>query len=316
MPHIQNQLASKPILLSVVSYTEASSKLVDSELQLIKGNNNISEAYYRLKSVNRNKSIIYKSIKGILKNFSKNKEEVEDIVSESLFLLQKASLKYFEEARSINFHQYAITFIRESIKEYRSKWNGLSGSDKNELIHTAIKIIKNKNYKSGERLNYKEAKCLANHFNLCEKKGYKKIWELESLHYEKKSIWEKVNNDNGGEEEICLTDNLNCGIAISENIKSYNNSLENISALEVNSNQEELKKNKNIFDIFKFQLNDNEKIIFEKRMYCNKEDEIKLKEISSLLNISIQRVSKIEKNIKKKLKNFYCVENEKITGIK
>jgi RNA polymerase sigma factor (sigma-70 family) len=316
MPYIQNQLATNPVLLSVVNYTEASSKLVDNELNLVKGNNNISEAYYNLKSVNRNKSIIYKSIKGVLKNFSKNREEVEDIVSESLFLLQKASLKYFEEVRSINFQQYAITFIRESIKEYRSKWNGLSGSDRNELIHTAIKIIKNKNYKSGDRLNYEEAKCLAKHFNLCEEKGYKKIWELESLHYEKKSIWKNVTNDNGREEEIYITDNLNCAITISENIKSYYNSPENISALEVNSNQEELEKNKKIFYLFKLQLNSNEKLIFEKRMYCNKEDEMKLKEISTLLNISIQRVSKIENNIKKKLKNFYSVENKKITGIK
>lgn len=316
MPYIQNQLASNQILLSVVSYTEASSKLVNNELNLVKGNSNICEAYYHLKSVNRNKSIIYKSIKGVLKNFSKNKEEVEDIVSESLFLLHKASLKYFEEARSINFQQYAITFIRESIKEYRSKWNGLSGSDKNELIHTAIKIIKNKNYKSGDRLNYKEAMCLAKHFNLCEEKGYKKIWELESLHYEKKSIWKKVTSDDGREEEIYITDNLNCGIATSGNVKSYNNSPENISALEENSKQEELEKNQKILSRFKFQLNNNEKIIFEKRMYCNKEDEIKLKEISNLLNISIQRVSKIENNIKKKLKNFYSVENKKITGIK
>ena len=316
MPYIQNQLASNPVLLSVVDYTKASSRLINNELDLVKGNTNISEAYYRLKSVNRNKSIIYKSIKSILKNFTKNREEVEDIVSESLFLLQKASLKYFEEARSINFQQYAVTFIRESIKEYRSKWNGLSGSDRNELIHTAIKIIKNKNYKSGDRLNYEEAKCLAQHFNLCGEKGYKKIWELESLHYEKKSIWKNITNDNGREEEIYITDNLNCGITISENIKSYYNSPENISALEVNSNQEELEKNKKIFDLFKSQLNSNEKLIFEKRMYCNKEDEIKLKEISALLNISIQRVSKIENDIKKKLKNFYSIENKKITGIK
>ena len=51
-------------------------------------------------------------------------------------------------------------------------------------------------------------------------------------------------------------------------------------------------------------------------MYCNKEDEIKLKEISNLLNISIQRVSKIESDIKNKFKNFYTIENKKITGIK
>mgnify|MGYP006080838339 FL=1 len=313
---ILNKLASNPIILSVVNYTDASSALVANELELIKGNSNICEAYYLLKSNNRSKSIIYKSIKGILKNFNKNKEDVEDVVSEALFLLHKSSLKYFEEVRTINFQQYAITFIRESIKEYRSKWNGLSGSDRNELIHTAIKVIKNKNYKSGERLNYKEAKCLANHFNLCRESGYKKIWELESLHYEKKSIWKKTTNEDGKEEEIYLTDNLNCGIVISDNIKSFNNSPENVSALEVNSNQEELEKNRNIFKLFNFQLNENEKLIFAKRMYCNKEDEIKLKEISNLLNISIQRVSKIESIIKNKFKNFYTIENKKTTGIK
>ena len=313
---ILNKLASTPIILSVINYTVASSSLVANELELVKGNSNICEAYYLLKSSDRNKSIIYKSIKGVLKNFSKNKEDVEDVVSEALFLLHKSSLKYFEEARTINFQQYAITFIRESIKEYRSKWNGLSGSDRNELIHTAIKVIKNKNYKSGDRLNYKEARCLANHFNLCRESGYKKIWELESLHYEKKSIWKKTTNEDGKEEEVYLTDNINCGITISDNIKSYNNSPENVSALEVNSNQEELENNRKIFNLFRFQLNKNEKIIFEKRMYCNKEDEIKLKEISSLLNISIQRVSKIESGVKIKFKQFYTVENKKITGIK
>ena len=109
---------------------------------------------------------------------------------------------------------------------------------------------------------------------------------------------------------------MNCGITISENIKSFNNNPENISALEVNSNQEELENNRKILNLFKLQLNQNEKIIFEKRMYCNKEDEIKLKEISDLLNISIQRISKIESNIKNKFKRFYTVENKKITGIK
>ena len=71
-----------------------------------------------------------------------------------------------------------------------------------------------------------------------------------------------------------------------------------------------------IFKKFKLQLNKNEKIIFEKRIYCNKEDEVKLKELSALLNISIQRISKIESQIKEKLKSFYSVENKKITDIK
>ena len=66
----------------------------------------------------------------------------------------------------------------------------------------------------------------------------------------KKSIWKKTTNEDGKEEEIYLTDNLNCGIVISDNIKSFNNSPENVSALEVNSNQEELEKNRNIVLIF------------------------------------------------------------------
>ena len=223
--------------------------------------------------------------------------------------MRKASLKYFETERSFNFSAYAITFIRESIKQYRSKWNGLNGSDRNELIHTAIRIIKNKNYKSGEKLNYNEAKCLANHFNLCNKTGFKKIWELEALHYEKKPIWKTIKNDNGKEEEIYIIDNL-------DYIQSFKNCPENLSALEVNSKKEDLKNSKIIFNNFKLQLNSNEKIIFEKRIYCNKEDEIKLKDLSILLKISIQRISKIESQIKEKLKFFYTIENKKITDIK
>ena len=86
--------------------------------------------------------------------------------------------------------------------------------------------------------------------------------------------------------------------------------------MEVNSRQEDLENSKKIFKKFKLHLKENEKIIFEKRIYCNKEDEIKLKELSALLNISIQRISKIESQIKEKLKSFYSVENKKITDIK
>ena len=309
MPNLQKKLASNLINFSVVNYTQAADILINQELSLIKNKSNLLDAYVNLEPKKRHKSIIYKAIIGSLKNHSKNREDVEDVLSEALFLLRKASLKYFETDRSFNFTAYAITFIRESIKEYRSKWNGLSGSDRNELIHTAIRIIKNKNYKSGEKLSYKEAKCLANHFNLCCKTGYKKIWQLEALHYEKKAIWKLKTNEDGKEEETCIIDNL-------DYIKSFNNCSENISALEVNSRQEDLENSKNIFKKFKLHLNENEKIIFEKRIYCNKEDEVKLKELSALLNISIQRISKIESQIKEKLKSFYSVENKKITDIK
>ena len=309
MPNLQKQLASNQINLSVVDYTQAANYLINQELSLIRNKSNLLDAYLSLEPRKRHKSIIYKAIISSLKNVSKNREDVEDMLSEALFLLRKASLKYFEKERSFNFTAYAITFIRESIKEYRSKWNGLSGSDRNELIHTAIRIIKNKNYKSGEKLTYKEAKCLASHFNLCSKTGYKKIWQLEALHYEKKPIWKLNTNNNGKEDEICVIDNL-------DYIKSFINCPENISSLEATSNQEELKNFKKIFNKFKLQLNENEKIIFERRIYCNKEDEVKLKELSTLLNISIQRISKIESQIKEKLKSFYCIENKKITDIK
>ncbi len=309
MPNLQKQLASNLINFSVVDYTRAADDLISQEILLIKNKCNLLDAYVNLEPKKRHKSIIYKAIKSTLKNHSKNKEDAEDVLSEALFLLRKASLKYFETERSFNFTAYAITFIRESIKEYKSKWNGISGSDRNELIHTAIRIIKNKNYKSGNRLNYKEARCLANHFNLCKKTGYKKIWELETLHFEKKAIWKLKTNEDGQEEEACIIDNL-------DYIKSFNNCSENISALEVNSRQEDLENSKKIFKKFKLQLNENEKIIFEKRIYCNKEDEVKLKELSTLLNISIQRISKIESQIKEKFKSFYSVENKKITDIK
>ncbi len=308
MLNLQNQLASN-LNFSVINYTQAANKLINQELVLIKNKSNLLDAYINLNPEKRHKSIIYKAISNSLKNHSKNREDVEDLLSEALFLLHKASLKYFETERSFNFTAYAITFIRESIKEYKSKWNGLSGSDRNELIHTAIRIIKNKNYKSGEKLTYKEAKCLASHFNLCSKTGYKKIWQLEALHYGKKPIWKLNTNKNGKEDEICVIDNL-------DYIKSFINCPENISSLEANSNHEELKNFKKIFNKFKLRLNENEKIIFEKRIYCNKEDEVKLKKLSNLLNISIQRISKIESQIKEKLKSFIAVENKNITVIK
>jgi len=316
MPNIQNQLATTQLNLSVVHWTKLSDNLVNQELSLISGQTNLVEAYVNLSPKKRQKSIIYKSISTYLKNYLNNKEDIEDIISEAFYLLRKASFKYFETERSFNFSAYAITYIRESIKEYRSKWNGLSGSDRNELIHTAIRIIKNKNYKSGERLNYEEAKHLSNHFNLCKKNGYKKIWELEALHFEKKSIWKREINENGTEEEKYILDDLKCGISNSDNIKSFDNCLENISALEVNSNQEELIRSKKIFNQFKSKLNEKEKIIFDKRIYCNKEDEVKLKELSLILEISIQRINKIESNIKEKLKSFYCIEKNKTTDIK
>ena len=58
------------------------------------------------------------------------------------------------------------------------------------------------------------------------------------------------------------------------------------------------------------------KVIFEKRMYCEKENEIKLKDLSKLLNISIQRISLIEKNLKNQFKKYFNIEKNKIEDIK
>jgi len=308
------QVAGQKALITLINFTEASEALVDKELELVKNNANLARAFCTLSPNGRKESIIYRAIKHLLKisHYYNNKENTEDVVSEALFLLKEASLKFFEENRSINFEQFATVHIRESIKGYLSKTNGLSSSDQNNLIHTAIKIIKKKT--DNCRLSYDQAKHLAKCYNLCEKNGYKKIWRLESLHFDKISLWQKVTNEDGGEEEICIADK--------KQIDLYDNSFQNdfndpAILFDEIENQKELDKNKIILNNFNKSLNKtNEKIIFEKRLYCVSENPLKLKDLAKLLSISLQRVSTIENNIKKKLKNFYTVENKIITDIK
>jgi RNA polymerase sigma factor (sigma-70 family) len=223
-------------------------------------------------------------------------------------LLKIASEKFLEKKREINFEQFAITYVRENIKKYRSKLNGLNGSDKNELIHSAIKIIKNNNQRPAGRLKFSEIKKIVDHFNLDEKKGYKKVWELESIHLEKKPLW--IKNNQNEDEEICLIDNLNNKVSIS------NFSNENIATIDILIDLENKKKFKEIIKKFFVDLNEQEKIIFQKRLFNEKDCYEKLKDISKKLNISIQRINKIEKNLKIKLKNYFIVENKKLTGIK
>ena len=93
-------------------------------------------------------------------------------------------------------------FILEKIlKSYINKYNKLNSSDKNELIHTAIKQIKksDKAYLTTKQINK-----LINYFNLDPIKGIKKIWQLESLHFENISLWKKLDNKDGFEEEVVL----------------------------------------------------------------------------------------------------------------
>ena len=327
MPNLQKKLASNPVLLTVVDFTRASNALVAKELEIIKGETDLCLAYSNLNPSQRKKSLIYRSLKKVFNpsiyRYENDKENTEDIVSEALCLLKEASIKFFEKNRDYNFEQFAVVYIREGIKGYRSKWNNLNGSNRNELIHSAIRAIKNKNCKAGERLNYLEAKHLAKHFNLCKTSGYKIIWELESLHFEKQADWKKVDFGDG-EEEVHVTEIFKKGnslphnIGISNNIKSHHNSPEIRSSSENLFICEEKNNKKKIINQFKKTCLNNHihKTIFDKRMCCRKEDELKLKSLSDLLGISIQRISIIEKNIKKKFESYYTVEKEKIEDIK
>lgn len=308
------QVAGQKALITLINLTNASEALVATELEIVKNNSNLTQAYCTLSTDSRKKSIIYRAIKHLLKIslYYNNRENTEDVVSEALFLLKEASLKYFEETREINFEQFAIVHIRESIKGYLSKTNGLSSSDQNNLIHTAIKIIKKKT--DNCRLSFDQAKHLAKCYNLCEKNGYKKIWRLESLHFDKISLWQKKTSEDLTKEEICIADQ--------KHINLYDNNFQNdfndpsIIYDEI-ERQKKLDLNKSIINNFKKTLiKNNEKIIFEKRLYCTSGSILKLKELAKLLNVSIQRVSNIENNIKKKLKNFYSIEKKKNTDIK
>jgi len=277
------------------------------ELNLLE-DSNLAISYFNLSKNNKNKSIIYKAIKYIIRNYHNDRENIEDLVSEALMLLKIASEKFLETKREINFEQFAITYVRENIKKYRSKINGLNGSDKNELIHTAIKIIKNNNQRPYGRLKFSEIKKIVDHFNLDKKKGFKKVWELESIHLEKKPLW--IKDSHNEDKEICIIDDLKNKVSISNFLNENKTTIDVLIDLE---NKENIKK---IIKKFFVNLNEQEKIIFQKRIFNEKDCYEKLKDISQKLNISIQRINKIENNLKIKLKDYFIVENKKLTGIK
>lgn len=324
------QVAGPKALIKVINFTKASDSLVQSELNLIsKDVANLGLFYCTLSPSKKTKSLIYRALRSIFKltsdQYEKNKENTEDIISEALFLLRSASIKYFEKDRDCNFEQFAVTHIRENIKGYRSKWNGLNGSDRNELIHSAIRVIKQQNCQSNERLTFAEAKHLAKHFNLCSQNGYKTIWELENIHFERKSEWKVVNSEKDKNDIIHVSEDVKLSgdtpifsSCLSNFVKSYHNTPENISSGEILKIEEEKKNNIRIIKKFqKFHLDNKiKKSIFEKRMYCEKENEIKLKDLSKLLNISIQRISFIEKNLREEFKNYFNVEKNKSEDIK
>ena len=311
----KKQLATTPKLLAVYNVTSAAKNLINKELNLVpKQCNNIAKFYCKLPYEIKQKSLIYRSIKYFLNlaNYYENQENVEDIVNEAMFLLHEASFKYFEKIRDYNIEQFVTVYIRENIKSFLSKNNGLNSSDKIELIHTAIKIVK-KNSKNSF-LSYEEAKHLANHFNLCEKSGYKKIWKLESYHFDKIPLWKKKEDSDGSLEEICIADKKEIGLYDNLNQSEYYNPE---SEIEKNDELKNINLKKDILKNFGEKItNQKEKIIFKNRIYNENLSFLKLREISDLLGISIQRISKIEKKIKIQLKEIYVIEKRKTADIK
>ena len=309
----KKQLASKPVKLAVFNITAYSSYLVSKELNLFpKKSLILIDDFFKISPENKNKSIVYKALKIFLRNSYYNKDNAENILSEAFCLFQEASRKFFEKKREFNFEQFAIVHIRGGIKSFLNKKNKLNSSDQNELIHTAIKIIKKNSSKT--YLTFEEVNHLVDHFNLCSKKGPKKIWRLEALHHDDIPLWKEIENSEGSIEEVCVVKN--------EKINLYDNNNQNDfddPSLEIEKKEEnkdyEIKKN--ILNNFKTQLQKkNEKIIFEKRIFNDSGNFLKLKELSIILNISIQRISIIEKKIKLKLKEFYIIEKNKNTDIK
>ena len=88
------QVAGQKALITLINLTNASEALVTNELELVKNNSNLAQAYCTLSPDSRKKSIIYRAIKHLLKisHYYNNRENTEDVVSEALFLFKDASI--------------------------------------------------------------------------------------------------------------------------------------------------------------------------------------------------------------------------------
>ena len=298
MPNLK-QLAPIYPIFSVVDLTSTTKALVNAELALIKAQGvSFVDSLAKLSKQKRYQSIICCAL-------SRRDRSDEDIVSQALLSLQETSIKYFEEARTYNFKQFAITYIRENIKGYKSKKNHTNGSDLNELIHSAIRATKNCNKRQAVNLTYHEAKHLADHFNLDKTKGVKKIFQLEAIQFGNLPDWR---TNEKGEEYYIFDDQKN---VIDASPGNYNpsNSVENKiierQRLNILANQSQS---------FLGTCDNKESLIFKKRINCK--EKITLDELSKSLNISIQRINCIEKTLYEKFVNF-CksnIENKKIAG--
>ena len=298
MPNL-NKLAPKNSIFAVVDLTTSAKSLVNNEIATIKAHNlSFVDSLAKLNKKQRASSIICKAL-----NYKARLDE--DLVSEALLSLQVASIKYFEEDRTINFSQYAIIFIRKRVIDYLNKLNHTNGSDLHERIHSAIKAVKRCSGRAGF-LTYAEAQHLANHFNLTGNDGIKKIQQLEAIQLGGEHDW-KVNDK--GEEYYRFDDQKNeiggSGYQGNAPDKIFQNTY-------LNQQKVFLKKQASIF---LKKCNKKEVVIFKARINC--EEQVALNKLSKILNISFQMVSLIEKKLEKQFLAF-CkekLENKNSAGI-
>lgn len=295
MQNVSGQVAGPKALITVYDLTSASKALVNAEVALIKAQGvSFVDSLAKLSKEKRYQSIICCAL-------SRCDRSDEDVVSQALLSLQEASIKYFEEDRTINFKQFAIIYIRKYTSEYKNKQNNTNGSDINELIHSAIRIVRKCKNRQVQHLLFNEAKHLAEHFSLSGNKGIRKIYEMEAIQFGKISDW-AVNED--GKEYYRLDDQRN---DISDPNYRPPNSIEE-KAIE----KQHLNILANQSQLFLDSCDNKESLIFKKRINCKKK--ITLDELSKVLNISIQRINCIEKTLYEKFVNF-CksnIENKKI----
>ena len=143
-----------------------------------------------------------------------------------------------------------------------------------------------------------------------------KILSIDALpNFEKKPLWQKFENEEGLSEEICIADKLDISLYDNTNLKTIYNPEYLLEEKEKNK-KIELHQKKILINFENTLTNKKEKIIFSKRIFNSKLKIYKLKEISAILNISIQRINKIEKNLRSRLKKIYSVENKKFEDIK
>lgn len=238
---------------------------------------------------------------------SSNDFKNEDILSESILLLDDALKTYEEKIREVEFAPYAITFIREGLKSLKSKNNHTNSSDQNELIHSAIRYIKKNNHH--DRLTHEQILKLINHFKLDQIKGYKKIVEFENI--QKGTICIERNKTEDNSSYNILDDNK------FENYEYIYNYSKNFD-IEKIFEAPQTKKIRTLILNFIKDLNKKEKNIFVKRIFNSKEKFICLKNIAIKYQITPQAINKIENKLKKKFYHYLKIKivDNQLTAVK